>query len=137
MASHRPLDVEQLDRLETLLEQRAVPFQGMGLEMLDGFLSARALAPVVLDDDWHAQVWGPTPPRWESADEAAEGRGHPTRELVLVVVGVVMLPLGATVQSTDQPSTGTPAPSVTRTTGVKVCPSTIVVVVGEPNALIW
>jgi uncharacterized protein len=75
MAPARPLDVEQLDRLETLLEQRAVPFQGMGLEMLDGFLSARALAPVVLDDDWHAQVWGPMPPRWESADEAAEVAG--------------------------------------------------------------
>src|SRR5687768_8054133 len=68
----RPLDADQLDRLERLLELRAIPFQGMGLEELDGFLSARAVAPVVADDDWTSRVWGPTPPRWESAAEAAE-----------------------------------------------------------------
>jgi len=68
----RPLDADQLDRLERLLEQRALPFQGMGLEMLDGFLSARAVAPVVAGDDWTARVWGPTPPRWESEAEAAD-----------------------------------------------------------------
>jgi uncharacterized protein len=68
----RPLDADQLDRLERLLEQRAVPFQGLGLEALDGFLSARAVAPVVADDDWTARVWGKSAPRWESAAEAAE-----------------------------------------------------------------
>jgi uncharacterized protein len=68
----RPLDAEQLEQLETLLEQRALPFGGMGLEGLDGYLSARAVAPVVATDDWQAKVWGPTPPRWESAREAAE-----------------------------------------------------------------
>jgi uncharacterized protein len=70
--TQRPLDAEQLDRLERLLEQRALPFQGLGLEGLDGFLSARAVAPVVLDDDWQAQVWGPNPPRWDSPEEAAD-----------------------------------------------------------------
>jgi len=69
MTAH-PLDADQLDRLERLLEQRALPFQGLGLEGLDGFLSARAVAPVVADDDWTARIWGPTPPRWESAHEA-------------------------------------------------------------------
>jgi uncharacterized protein len=72
MSTIRPLDADQLDRLERLLEQRALPFQGWGLEMLDGFLSAREVGPVVLSDDWTPRVWGPNPPRWDSATEAAE-----------------------------------------------------------------
>jgi uncharacterized protein len=68
----RPLDAEQLDQLEHLLEQRALPFGGLGLEGLDGYLSARAVAPVEDATDWHAKAWGPNPPRWESATEAAE-----------------------------------------------------------------
>jgi uncharacterized protein len=68
----RPLDAEQLDRLEHLLEQRALPFGGLGLEGLDGFLSARALSPVAPPEDWSSVVWGPKPPRWESAAEAEE-----------------------------------------------------------------
>ena len=68
----KPLDADQLDRLERLLEQRALPFQGWGLELLDGFLSARTVGPVVATDDWTTRVWGPNPPRWESPAEAAE-----------------------------------------------------------------
>jgi uncharacterized protein len=72
MTLARPLDAEQLDRLERLLELRALPYQGMGLEMLDGYLSARAVAPVPDDGDWSARVWGKSPPRWESDEEAAD-----------------------------------------------------------------
>jgi uncharacterized protein len=68
----RPLDAEQLDRLERLLEQRALPFGGLGLEALDGYLSARAVAPVAGREDWPVVVWGRTPPRWESEAEAAD-----------------------------------------------------------------
>jgi uncharacterized protein len=68
----RPLDESQLDALDRLLEQRAVPFGGWSLEALDGYLSARAVAPAPGREDWAAQVWGGKPPRWESAREADE-----------------------------------------------------------------
>jgi uncharacterized protein len=68
----RPLDTDQLDHLDRLLEQRAVPFGGWSLEMLDGYLSARAVSPAPGNDDWASLVWGDKPPRWESANEAAE-----------------------------------------------------------------
>lgn len=65
--------VEQLDRL---LEQRAVPFGGLGLESLDGFLSALAVGPVPESlDDWFPAVWGKAPPRWEGAADEGEARG--------------------------------------------------------------
>ena len=64
-----------IDELAALLELRAVPFKGMSLEMLDGFLSALVVAPdLVLPSEWTPQVWGGRPPRWESSDEA--GRVH-------------------------------------------------------------
>lgn len=64
--------VEQLDRL---LEQRAVPFGGLGLESLDGFLSALAVGPVPETlDDWFPAVWGKAPPRWEGATDEADAR---------------------------------------------------------------
>jgi uncharacterized protein len=68
----RPLDADQLDRLEHLLEQRALPFGGLGLEGLDGYLSARAVAPVAGPEDWSMVVWGAKAPRWESDAEAAD-----------------------------------------------------------------
>ena len=59
----------RIDALADLLEQRAVPFKGLGLEALDGFLSAIVLGPErVPDAEWQAVVWGGKPPRW--ADEA-------------------------------------------------------------------
>jgi uncharacterized protein len=64
-----------IDELSRLLEMRAVPFKGMSLEMLDGFLSALAVGPeMVPPSEWTALVWGPRPPRWESEEEA--GRVH-------------------------------------------------------------
>lgn len=62
-----------IDRLSALLEQRAVPHRGLGLEALDGFLSALAVSPVeVPDAEWQAVVWGGKPPRWDGDAEAAE-----------------------------------------------------------------
>ena len=59
-----------LDALGGLLELRAVPFKGMSLEMLDGFLSALVVAPEqVPADEWMPRVWGGRPPRWESRAE--------------------------------------------------------------------
>jgi len=61
----------EIDALNDLLELRAVPFKGMSLEMLDGFLSAIAVGPEpVAADEWMAKVWGARPPRWESPAES-------------------------------------------------------------------
>ena len=39
------LDDGQVDRLSELLEQHAVPAQGLNLEALDGFVSALVVSP--------------------------------------------------------------------------------------------
>ena len=63
------LDGDQIQRLEELLDQRAVPFKGFNLEALDGFLSALVLAPEdVPMAEWQPVVWG-MPPRWADAEE--------------------------------------------------------------------
>jgi len=60
-----------LDELDALLELRAVPFKGMSLEMLDGFLSALVVGPdMVMPSEWTPLVWGGRPPRWETEAEA-------------------------------------------------------------------
>jgi uncharacterized protein len=65
-------DDAQIERLAALLEQRAVPFRGFNLEALDGYLSALVLSPEpVAAAEWHPAVWG-SPPRWDSAEEAAQ-----------------------------------------------------------------
>lgn len=74
------LDDDQIERLATLLEQRAVPFKGFNLEALDGFLSALAVSPEDVPlAEWEPLVWG-TPPRWDGPSERAEVeallRGH-------------------------------------------------------------
>jgi uncharacterized protein len=64
---------DRIDRLAELLDRRAVPFKGLGLEALDGFLSALVLGPeAVPDDEWMSVVWGGKPPRWDDDDEASE-----------------------------------------------------------------
>ena len=68
-------DDERIEALDRLLEQRAVPFGGLGLESLDGYLSALAVGPGdTLPDDWQARVWGKAPPRWENAEDEAAAR---------------------------------------------------------------
>ena len=76
MATPSPyLDDEQIQRLSDLLDQRAVPFRGMNLEALDGFLSALVVAPSpVPQEAWEPVVWGGKAPSWGSAEEAAEVR---------------------------------------------------------------
>ncbi len=60
-----------LDELDALLELRAVPFKGMSLEMLDGYLSALVVGTeLVPADEWMPHVWGGRPPRWESSEES-------------------------------------------------------------------
>ena len=67
------LDDDQIERLGDLLDRRAVPFKGFNLEALDGFLSALAVAPsLVPPSEWEPVVWGGKPPRWDSAEEAAQ-----------------------------------------------------------------
>src|SRR5690606_793266 len=73
MATHPILQDDQVDRLADLLEQRAVPFGGLGLEALDGFFSALAVGPDGIDEaQWQAVVWGGPAPRWNDDDEARE-----------------------------------------------------------------
>ncbi|TWI13402.1 UPF0149 family protein [Aerolutibacter ruishenii] len=71
------LDDAQIERLSDLLDQRAVPFKGLNLEALDGFLSALVVGPepVALPSEWTPIVWGGKPPRWDSEDEFAEVQG--------------------------------------------------------------
>ena len=67
------LSNDQIDRLDALLELRAVPFKGLSLEALDGFVSALVVGPDdVPGEEWQSVIWGPSPPRWESEDEAAD-----------------------------------------------------------------
>jgi uncharacterized protein len=67
------LSDDQIDQLDALLEQRAVPFKGLSLEALDGFVSALVVGPeTVPPEEWQSVVWGPTPPRWQTDDEIAE-----------------------------------------------------------------
>lgn len=67
------LQHDRIDRLADLLERRAVPFGGLGLEGLDGFLSALAVGPTAIPEAaWQAVVWGGATPRWSDEDEARE-----------------------------------------------------------------
>ncbi len=68
---------ERIDALDRLLEHRAAPFGGYGLEQLDGYLSALVVSPgdVVEPEEWLPAVWGKTPPRWENAEDEAQARG--------------------------------------------------------------
>jgi uncharacterized protein len=74
MATPPPyLDDAQIEQLSALLEQRAVPFKGLNLEALDGFLSALVVAPSpVPPAEWQPVVWGGQPPRWDSGEEALQ-----------------------------------------------------------------
>src|SRR3546814_8934223 len=64
---------DRIEQLADLLERRAVPFGGLGLEALDGFFSALAVAPDGIDEaQWQAVVWGGPTPRWNDGDEARE-----------------------------------------------------------------
>ena len=67
------LDDDQVDRLSELLEQHAVPAQGLNLEALDGFVSALVVSPgkPVAFEEWNAQVWGAAP-RMDSRTQADE-----------------------------------------------------------------
>ena len=67
------LSDDRIDRLQDLLELRAVPFGGLGLEGLDGFFSALAVGPEEIPEpEWQAVVWGGPAPRWNDDAEAAE-----------------------------------------------------------------
>ncbi|TXI47605.1 MAG: UPF0149 family protein [Lysobacter sp.] len=73
MSAIAPLDDERLERLSDVLDARAVPFKGLNLEALDGFLSALAVGPETVPmDEWAPVVWGGKAPRWRDAEEAAE-----------------------------------------------------------------
>ncbi|MFC4728346.1 UPF0149 family protein [Coralloluteibacterium thermophilus] len=64
-ANDLPLDDAELDRLDLLLDRCADPADGIiGLEMLDGFLSAVLAGPVALTaEDYLPAVWGTSTPR--------------------------------------------------------------------------
>ncbi len=67
------LDDTAIERLAELLEQRAVPFKGFNLEVLDGYLSALAVSPdPVTPGEWQPAVWGGKAPRWQDEAEALD-----------------------------------------------------------------
>jgi uncharacterized protein len=73
MPAPAPLDDAGLERLGQLLDRRAVPFGGLSLEALDGFLSALMVSPeMVLPSEWQPGIFGDKPPRWDSLEEATE-----------------------------------------------------------------
>ncbi len=75
------LSDDQVERLSELLEQHAVPAQGLNLEALDGFLSALVVSPgkPLEFEEWSAVVWGRAP-RFDARAQAEEAelllRGH-------------------------------------------------------------
>jgi len=72
MKATPPLTDAQIERLAELLDQRAVPFKGLNLEALDGYLTAIALSPeAITKEEWEPAVWG-KPPRWADDEEARE-----------------------------------------------------------------
>src|SRR3546814_3508438 len=67
------LQDDRIEQLGSLLERRAVPFGGLGLEALDGFFSELAVAPDGIDEaQWQAVVRGGLTPRWNDGAEARE-----------------------------------------------------------------
>ncbi len=67
------LSPDQLERLETLLWEHAVPRGGMSMEMLDGYFSALVTGPgMVMPSEYLGAIWGDPPPVWEDAATAAE-----------------------------------------------------------------
>jgi uncharacterized protein len=73
MPAPATLDIDGLERLAELLDRRAVPFGGLNLEALDGYLSALMVSPaLVMPSEWQPGIFGPKPPRWDGADEANE-----------------------------------------------------------------
>ncbi len=66
-------DDARIDRLSQLLDQRAVPFNGLNIEALDGYLSAMVLSPSdIASEEWQPPVWGRLPPRWDNDVERAQ-----------------------------------------------------------------
>lgn len=64
------------DELRALLRLRAVPFGGLSLQGLDGFLTALAVGPeLVTPSEWLPAVWGGREPRWEGLAEATHIHG--------------------------------------------------------------
>lgn len=65
------LDEDRIERLADLLDRRAVPFKGLNLEALDGFLTALAVSPsTVPPEEWQPVVWGGKAPTWDGEAEA-------------------------------------------------------------------
>lgn len=76
--SHGAMPPDDLERLEAILWQHAVPRGGMPLEMLDGFFSALVCGPeMVMPSEYHSLVWGEAEgePAWDTAAEAVEAFG--------------------------------------------------------------
>src|SRR5690606_9240941 len=76
MPAHAPpaarLDEAAIERLSDLLDRRAVPFKGLNLEALDGFLTALAVSPSPVPvEEWEPRVWGGRSPSWDDAAEQA------------------------------------------------------------------
>ena len=61
-----------IDRLDALLRERALPHGGLSLEALDGFFSALIVGPgdMILPSEWMPFVWGENAPEWESGEQA-------------------------------------------------------------------
>ena len=57
---------QDAEALAQLLEARAIPFGGMSLEQLDGFLCGIVVSPEPIpQSQWMPRVWGKEP-RWEN-----------------------------------------------------------------------
>jgi len=68
-----PLSQDDIDRLETLLWEKAAPNGGMPLEMLDGFFSALICSPeLTMPSEYNRLVWGDPPPVWDTLSEGSD-----------------------------------------------------------------
>ncbi len=69
----RPITQAEVDVLADLLIERAIPYDGMSLEMLDGFFSALVVGPdIVMPSEYLPHVWGDAP-AWEDLAHAQQG----------------------------------------------------------------
>ena len=71
--SARIITDEQIEALDRLLQLRAVPFGGLSIEGLDGFMSALQVGPGAPGvNDAFGAAWGPQLPRWEGEADRGE-----------------------------------------------------------------
>ena len=72
MSLNQPLSQRELDELADFLDSDHAPFDAMDISMLDGYLTAVAIGPVVsMPSKWYPRIWGGmAKPAFDSLEQA-------------------------------------------------------------------